>query len=80
LPPSPPLRPHPTPTPAPQRLDTDIAWGHATGMATLLVMTGCTSEAGLKAKLAEPGFQRPDYVLPSFGDLLAARAPVAVPA
>jgi phosphoglycolate phosphatase-like HAD superfamily hydrolase len=79
--PLPSIDPAPSGTPAFRpRLDTDIAWGHATGMATLLVMTGCTTEPVLEAARAKPGFQLPDYVLRSFGDLLAVKAPLSVPA
>ncbi|GBF99032.1 phosphoglycolate phosphatase [Raphidocelis subcapitata] len=56
------------------RLDTDIAWGHATGMATLLVLTGITGRDDLAAEWGRPGFQRPDYVMASFGDLMGISA------
>jgi ribonucleotide monophosphatase NagD (HAD superfamily) len=48
-------------------------------MGTLLVLTGVTRPEDLELAWERPGFQRPDYVMASFGDLLAvshaARAP-----
>ena len=68
------------------RLDTDIAFGRDNGMGTLLVLTGVVTEEAYAAAAAAAaaagdasssdggssgsGFQRPDYVLRSFGDLL----------
>ena len=69
-----------TPRSKRRRLDTDIAWGHATGMATLLVFTGLVSQADLGAARAAPGFQEPDFLMHSFGDLLAVREPALAPA
>eukprot|EP00002_Diphylleia_rotans_P001215 TRINITY_DN1067_c0_g1_i2.p1 TRINITY_DN1067_c0_g1~~TRINITY_DN1067_c0_g1_i2.p1 ORF type:complete len:292 (-),score=69.07 TRINITY_DN1067_c0_g1_i2:191-1066(-) len=49
------------------RLDTDIAFGDRGGVTTLLVLTGVTTEDILtKSEL------KPDYVLPSLGDLSKA--------
>ncbi|VDB96671.1 unnamed protein product [Peniophora sp. CBMAI 1063] len=49
------------------RLNTDIAFGQAGGLATLLVLTGIISEADLVGSAITP-----DYVTPSLGDLRAA--------
>jgi len=48
------------------RLDTDIAFGKMGGLATLLVLTGVTTEeeVGQDANLT------PDYILQSIGDLM----------
>ncbi|KAI8915869.1 HAD-like domain-containing protein [Gorgonomyces haynaldii] len=46
------------------RLDTDILFGQQGSMKTLLVMTGVTTKEAL-----EKTDIRPDFVLPSFGDL-----------
>ncbi|KAI8472644.1 MAG: HAD-like domain-containing protein [Monoraphidium minutum] len=59
------------------RLDTDIAWGHNTGMGTLLVLTGVVTAADLASARARPGFQEPDYLMASFGDLLALQGAAA---
>ncbi|KAF8065853.1 PGLP2 [Scenedesmus sp. PABB004] len=59
------------------RLDTDIAWGHAAGLTTLLVLTGVTDAELLAAQHAggdgsDGGGRRlcrPHHALASFGDL-----------
>lgn len=56
------------------RLDTDIEFGFACGMGTVLVMTGVVTEqsysaAASAAAAASGGFRPPDYVMASFGDL-----------
>ena len=43
-------------------------------MATLLVLTGITGRDDLAAEWGRPGFQRPDYVVASFGDLMGISA------
>lgn len=48
------------------RLETDIAMGHAAGMWTALTLTGATS----RAQLAESKI-KPDYVIESLRDLVA---------
>lgn len=48
------------------RLDTDIAFGKSGGLATLLVMSGVTTEKTLSSAEAS---SQPDYVLNSLGDL-----------
>eukprot|EP00746_Dinoflagellata_sp_MGD_P135116 gnl/MRDRNA2_/MRDRNA2_69037_c0_seq3.p1 gnl/MRDRNA2_/MRDRNA2_69037_c0~~gnl/MRDRNA2_/MRDRNA2_69037_c0_seq3.p1 ORF type:complete len:263 (-),score=71.05 gnl/MRDRNA2_/MRDRNA2_69037_c0_seq3:71-859(-) len=49
-------------------LETDIVFGHRTGMKTLLVLTGVTSQQDLKESV-EAGVQEriPSYVLPKLG-------------
>lgn len=49
------------------RLDTDIAFGSRYGMTTMLVMTGVTDEAMLKAD--GKGEQEPTWVMPGVADL-----------
>eukprot|EP00878_Enallax_costatus_P003473 GHUV01003686.1.p1 GENE.GHUV01003686.1~~GHUV01003686.1.p1 ORF type:complete len:326 (+),score=73.40 GHUV01003686.1:386-1363(+) len=54
------------------RLDTDIAWGLNTGMATLLVLTGVTDAKILAANQQSSNgglLVKPHYVLDSLGDL-----------
>lgn len=46
------------------RLDSDMALGHAAGIATLLVLTGCTTPA--EAASAQP---QPTFVATSLGSL-----------
>jgi ribonucleotide monophosphatase NagD (HAD superfamily) len=48
------------------RLDSDVAFGHAGGFASVLVGTGCTSPAQLAAC---PGAERPSYSMDSFAGL-----------
>ncbi|WP_018332211.1 HAD-IIA family hydrolase [Actinomycetospora chiangmaiensis] len=62
-----------TPLVVGDRLDTDIAGGHAVGAESLLVLTGVSTAADL---LAAPPEQRPTYVaagLEALGDLDAVR-------
>ena len=47
------------------RLETDIAMGHAAGMATALPLTGATSREMLATTSIKP-----DYVLERLADLL----------
>ncbi|KAF8477742.1 2-phosphoglycolate phosphatase [Russula ochroleuca] len=54
------------------RLNTDIKFGKAGGLATLLVLTGITSEENLTGP--SPSTIVPDYVTASIGDLRAAVA------
>ncbi|KAH9997029.1 2-phosphoglycolate phosphatase [Russula vinacea] len=54
------------------RLNTDIQFGKAGGLATLLVLTGITSEENLTGP--SPSTVIPDYVTASIGDLRAAVA------
>jgi len=49
------------------RCNTDIAFGHAAGWHTLLVLTGCHSE---KHARNAPANERPDYIAASAADLL----------
>ncbi|KAH7910727.1 HAD-like domain-containing protein [Hygrophoropsis aurantiaca] len=53
------------------RLNTDILFGHAGGLATLLVMTGITLEADITGPNASAIV--PDYVTASIGDLRAVK-------
>jgi glycerol 3-phosphatase-2 len=48
------------------RLDSDIAGGHRAGLATVLVLTGSSTEA--EAAAASPA---PDFVVPDLEGLLA---------
>jgi glycerol 3-phosphatase-2 len=48
------------------RLDSDIAGGHRAGLATVLVLTGSSTEA--EAAVASPA---PDFVVPDLEGLLA---------
>jgi ribonucleotide monophosphatase NagD (HAD superfamily) len=48
------------------RLNTDIKWGKTSGISTLLVMTGVTTEEDL---LNPDNDVHPDYILNSLGDL-----------
>ncbi|KAI0048676.1 2-phosphoglycolate phosphatase [Auriscalpium vulgare] len=57
------------------RLNTDIEFGKAGGLATLLVLTGIASEADLTGPNPSPTV--PDYVTPSIGDLRAIGKPAA---
>jgi glycerol-1-phosphatase len=57
------------------RLDTDIAGGHAVGADSLLVLTGVSTAAGL---LAAPSDQRPTYLGADLRVLDADLAPTAV--
>jgi ribonucleotide monophosphatase NagD (HAD superfamily) len=50
------------------RCNTDIAFGHAAGWSTLLVLTGCHS---LEYARTAPANERPDYVTQSAADLAA---------
>lgn len=43
-------------------------------------MTGVVTEADLAAARQHPGFQEPDYVMRSFGDILAVRGRAPQPA
>jgi len=54
------------------RLSTDIQFGKAGGLTTLLVLTGITSEENLTGP--NPSTIIPDYVTASIGDLRAAVA------
>jgi len=54
------------------RLNTDIQFGKAGGLATLLVLTGITSEENLTGPSASTII--PDYVTASISDLRAAVA------
>jgi len=49
------------------RLNTDILFGQNGGLATLLVLTGITTEEDITGPQASPII--PDYVTPSIGDL-----------
>ncbi|KIM82733.1 hypothetical protein PILCRDRAFT_820034 [Piloderma croceum F 1598] len=51
------------------RLNTDILFGQNGGLATLLVLTGITTEQDITGQKASPII--PDYVTASIGDLLA---------
>jgi 4-nitrophenyl phosphatase len=51
------------------RLNTDIAFGQAGGLATLLVLTGVTKEKEVFGSSPDPVI--PDYVTGSIGDLRA---------
>ncbi|KAK2463339.1 hypothetical protein APHAL10511_004650 [Amanita phalloides] len=53
------------------RLNTDILFGKAGGLSTLLVLTGVTSEADISGQNASNIV--PDYVVQSLGDLLILR-------
>ncbi|KAI6015067.1 HAD-like domain-containing protein [Pisolithus orientalis] len=54
------------------RLNTDILFGQAGGLATLLVLTGVTSEDHITGPNASTIV--PDYVTPSIGDLRSAES------
>ncbi|KAI6145226.1 HAD-like domain-containing protein [Pisolithus tinctorius] len=54
------------------RLNTDILFGQAGGLATLLVLTGVTSEDHITGPNASTVV--PDYVTPSIGDLRSAES------
>lgn len=45
------------------RLDTDVAFGNAAGLRTILVLTGVCTEADVAVA---SDAQRPDYVVPAF--------------
>jgi len=49
------------------RLNTDILFGQAGGLGTLLVLTGISTEEEVFGPKASP--VRPDYVVSSIGDL-----------
>ena len=49
------------------RLDSDIAGGHRAGLATVLVLTGSSTES--EAAAASPA---PDFVVPDLESLLAS--------
>lgn len=53
------------------RLDTDMMFGNAGGMATMLVLTGCSTEEDL-VSVRDDDPARPDFVLPFFGMLYTA--------
>ncbi|MDP3969211.1 MAG: HAD-IIA family hydrolase [Nocardioides sp.] len=57
------------------RLDTDIAGARATGVPSLLVLTGVTDLAALVEAAAD---ERPSYLAPDLGGLLEAHPPVAL--
>ena len=60
------------------RLDTDIQFGNAAGLTTLLVLTGVSTQQQADA-LPAGHLQKPHFILPSIAALLPAMTDATVP-